>query len=197
MIKVMSTIRFIDDGAGIFIGSVADFNVWSTTLASSLKDYGLTIKDEDWDVALEPGNMIFNLVHILDILFGFDEQGNLITDLYRKDTDSRGYLYYNSCHPNHVFSGIVYSQAMRLKRIINGEDNLQKHLGELKEDFLKSGYPKKLVNNILRKVTATPRTLEKKQPQPRNENVMLISTYGRDAGLCEVVKENCDSILCM
>ena len=64
MTKVMSTIRFIDDGAGIFIGSVADFNVWSTTLASSLKDYGLTIKDEDWDVALEPGNMIFNLVHI-------------------------------------------------------------------------------------------------------------------------------------
>ena len=64
----------------------------------------------------------------------------------------------------------------------------------MKEDFLKAGYPKKLVKKILKKVIATPRSLEKKGPKPRNENVMLISTHGRDTELCEVVKENCDTM---
>ena len=109
---------------------------WTHVKILSLTEYGLTIKDEDWEVAMQPNDM----VHILDIKFGFDEQDNLITHWYRKETDSRGYHCYSSCHPNHVFSGIVYSQAMRLKCIVRKEDSLLEHLNEMKGDVYNSGY---------------------------------------------------------
>ena len=54
-----------------------------------------------------------NLVHILDIMNRFDEKGYLISDLYCRETDSRGHLCYSTC--NHEFSGMVYSPAMQLK----------------------------------------------------------------------------------
>ena len=188
MDKIISTIRFIDDGSGIFKDSKEEFDIWKNTFTRSLNDFGLVIKDEDWDVALKPNDM----VHILDIMYGFDEKGNLITDLYRKDTDSRGYLSYSSCHPNHVFSGIVYSQAIRLKRIINKEESLLKHLNEMKIDFFKAGYPHTLVENIISKVISMPRSLEKNALYPQNNDLILTSTFGRDEILRTTVKEACE-----
>ena len=131
-------------------------------------------------------------MHILDILFGFNENGNLKTDLYRKETDSRGYLHYSSCHPNHVFSGIVYSQGLRLRRIINDDEVLHVRLEELKVDFIASKYPVKLIENIFKKVRELPRTLEKRvRTEELRENVILTSTYGRDNELKTIVEENC------
>ena len=172
MDKIISTIRFIDDGSGLFMGLKEEFEAWKHDFTQSLRDYGLTIKDEDWDVALKPNDM----VHILDIKYGFDEKGNLITDLYRKETDARGYLSYSSCHPNHVFSGIVYSQAMRLKRIINRHESLLEHLNDMKVDFFKAGYPKQLVDNIVKKVILMPKSLEKSPSASRAIKVNEMSS---------------------
>ena len=142
-----------------------------------MRSFGLTIKDEDWDI----GSQLGDTVHILDISFGFDVNGNLITDLYRKETDSRGFLNFSSCHPNHVFSGIVYSQALRLKRIVNKEETFNIRLEELKSDLVASKYPPKMIENIFKKVRALPRTLEKKtKSNELSSNVILTSTYGRD-----------------
>ena len=85
MTNIVSTIRFIDDGGGVFTGTIEEFVNWRRKLTESLKQFGLIIKEEDWSVAANLGET----VHILDILFGFDENGNLKTDLYRKETDSR------------------------------------------------------------------------------------------------------------
>ena len=149
----------------------------------------ITIKDEDWSVAINLGNT----VHILDVTFGFDEEGNIITDLYRKDTDSRGYLHYSSWHPNHVFSGIVYSQALRLRRIINSQEKITARLDELKIDFLAASYPVRLIDHIFNKVKNLPRTLEKKQKNLReSSDVLLTSTFGRDQQLKNIVQETCE-----
>ena len=173
MENIISVKRFIDDGTGIFKGSSEEFDIWKTLFTTKLKKFNLTIKDEDWDIAFKSGNM----VHILDIQYGFDENGSLITDLYRKPTDSRGYLHFNSCHPNHVFSSIVYSQALRLKRIINNEDKLNIHLEEMKIDFLNAKYPKKMIENIINKVKITPRSLEKNVNHIQKEGIILTSTF--------------------
>ena len=136
-----------------------------------MKQFGLTIKDVDWYIA-----NLGKTVHILDILFGFNENWNH----YRKETDSRGYLHYSSCHPNHVFSGIVYSQGLRLRRIINDDEVLHVRLEELKVDFIASKYPVKLIENIFKKVRELPRTLEKRvRTEELRENVILTSTYGQ------------------
>ena len=187
MRNILSTIRFIDDGSGIYKGTEEEFNNWKNEFAGNLVRYGLTIKEEDWDVALKPGDM----VHILDIKYGFDINGKLVTDLYRKDTDSRGYLNFTSAHPNHVFSGIVYSQALRLKRIVNNEETLHKHLDELKTDFRNAKYPVKLIENIIEKVKRIPRSLEKRTSEDNINGIILTGTFGTDKILCDVVNEVC------
>ena len=98
-------------------------------------------------------------VPFLDIQFCFNKDGDLQTDLYIKPTDARSYLNYTSAHPKHTFSRIVYSQCLRLRRIINHQDRLKLRLDELCLAFEKSGYPKSMLQNISAKVLNTPRQL--------------------------------------
>ena len=97
----------------------------------------------------------------LDIQYCLDIDGNLQTDLYVKPTDARSYLNYMSAHPKHTFSGIVYSQCLRLRRIINNSDRLNSRLNELCIAFEKSGYPKDMLKNICDKVKNMPQRIER------------------------------------
>ncbi|MCP4460195.1 MAG: hypothetical protein GY816_19550 [Cytophagales bacterium] len=87
-------------------------------------------------------------VPFLDIRYTFDNEGTLQTDLYVKPTDSRSYLEFGNTHPNHVFSAIVYSQCLRLRRTINCNTRLTHRLDELKQAFMNSNYPERMVNRI-------------------------------------------------
>ena len=48
-------------------------------------------------------------ISFLGIQFCTDSEDELQTDLYIKHTVSRSYLHFNITHPNHVYTGIVYS----------------------------------------------------------------------------------------
>ena len=106
MNNVKEAKRYIDDGAGFYAG------------------YRLFI---DESMIKELGDYVL----FIDIQFCFDLRGRLQTDLYVKPTDARSYLNFNSAHPRHTFSGIVYSQCLRLRRIINNQNRLAKRLNEL------------------------------------------------------------------
>jgi hypothetical protein len=187
MENVYSIKRFIDDGAGIFQGSQRQFQSWKNNLTGALREYHLTIEDSAWQYA-ENGD----LVHFLDIKFGFDYNGDVITDLYRKETDARSYLHFSSCHPNHIFSSIVYSQGIRIRRIVNDNYRLSQHLDELKIAFFKAKYPKKMVNNIIDKVKTLPRILQRRQPKPINDDnkIRVVSTFGADQPLTDILNTN-------
>ena len=43
--------------------------------------------------------------------------GKIVIDLYCKSTDSHQYLYYDSCHTEHINRSIVFSQTFQLKKI--------------------------------------------------------------------------------
>ena len=53
--------------------------------------------------------------------------GKLITGLCSKPTDCHQYLHYESCHPDHTKRSIVYSQALRLKRICSRKSDFKEH----------------------------------------------------------------------
>ena len=144
--------RYIDDGAGFYVGSERSFNAWMNKVNTALNPYGLYI---DESVIKE----VNESVPFLDIQFCFDNEGNLQTDLYVKPTDARSYLNFSSAHPNHTFSGIVYSQCLRLRRIINNQVRLAHRLNELCSAFEKSGYPKTMLENISTKVLHMERQL--------------------------------------
>ena len=83
-------------------------------------------------------------INFLDVTVKVEE-GKISADLYCKPTDGHQYLHYQSCHPNHIKNSIVYSQALRMKRICTHKADLETHLLDLKTWFSKRGYPEKLV----------------------------------------------------
>ena len=188
MMKSVTDIkRYIDDGIGFHTMTKRHFDSWKRSISTKVSVYGLKIKESDWE---EPKQK-HGPIHFLDVQVSFDAKKCLQTDLYQKPTDARCYLNFNSCHPNYSFSGVVYSQALRLRRIINDNDRLSMRLNALKEDFKKCGYPSKLLNNIMDKVKSLSRDLSPKKDSKTSadERIMVVSTYGRDAPLTNILDQ--------
>jgi hypothetical protein len=191
MAKVTSLKRFIDDGSGFFAGTKRQYTEWIGKINQLIRKHGLNI--DEYTIA-DPHQFIA----FLDIQFCFNQDGKLETDLYVKPTDSRSYLQYGSSHPNHIYSGIVYSQCFRLRRIINCNARLHTRISELKEAFKTSNYPQKMIQNIATKVLS----MERKLPNPPNSSnssivvpttpspkkIRVISTFGSDSDLVNVVR---------
>ena len=112
-----------------------------------------------------------------------------------KETDSRSYLNFKSCHPNHIYSGIVFSQCNRLRITINNSDRLKLRLAELKEAFISAGYPNTMIDNISKKVqnserkVATVEAVEITEISSDNSlAINVVSTYGCDEELIKTLK---------
>ena len=145
MINVTEVKRFIDDGAGFFSASLEDFQNWLRKVNEKISVHGLYIDEPNIK-----NNSQF--IDFLDVQYCFDNNGELQTDLFIKETDSRADLNFSSAHPNHTFSGNVYSQCLRLRRIINSTERLEARLDEISKCFKKAGYPVKMINEIKTKV---------------------------------------------
>ena len=103
------------------------------------------------------------------------KEGRIIADLYCKPTDGHQYLYYDSCHTDHIKSSIIFSQTLRLKRICSEKNDLNVHVGNLKTWFGKRGYRYYLIKEQVEKAL---------RPTPSEENnskkvngVSLVVTY--------------------
>ena len=134
----------------------------------------------------------------IDILFCFDKNGKLQTDLFVKPTDARSYLNFSSAHPNHIFSGIVYSQCLRLRRIINDNTRLKQRLSELCQALEKSDYPKKMLINISSKVLNMQRILNQPSNTTKDTNskpILVVSCFGTDDKLVKTLKSQEDDLL--
>ena len=105
MKNVIEIRRFIDDRVGLHTMTRRNFESWKRQVSQRVSEFGLLIKETDWN---EPSER-HGSINFLDVSFGFDDSRNLQTDLYQKPTDSKSYLNFGSCHSNYAFSGIVYS----------------------------------------------------------------------------------------
>ena len=74
------------------------------------------------------------------------------TDLYCKPNNCHQFLEFNSAHPIQNKKSIVYSQGLRIKRLCSKKDAFEKHLESFRSWFGQHGYPKKLVDNQIRRV---------------------------------------------
>ena len=169
--------RFLDDIMGLWTGSRDEFVSWADSVNCKLGAWGLSIKDnkEDvWQFSPPSEYCVF-----LDIRFRFDQQEGLLTDVNIKSTDARVYLHFSSFHPRYTFKSIVYSQCLRYRRIINDDIRLHRRLLELKECFIRSGYPSRLVEGVIQDVSSRRRNLDyKKRDKTPPNKVLWIQTYG-------------------
>ena len=78
--------------------------------------------------------------------------GKLETDLYMKPADCHQYLHYLSSHPEHTKRSIIYSQTLHVNRLCSLEKDFNYHKLNMKERFIKRGYPESVIEKEMQKV---------------------------------------------
>ena len=84
------------------------------------------------------------------------KNNTLQTLLYKKPTHSKTYLHPTSSHPPHIFASIIFSQALRYKRICSDKEELNLQLTTLKNALTALGYKPKTVKNQIIKAMSIP-----------------------------------------
>ena len=69
-----------------------------------------------------------------------------------KPTDHYQYLHYLSSHPKHTKRSIVYSQTLRVKRLCSLEEDFSYNKLNMKEWYIKKGYPESVIEKEMKKV---------------------------------------------
>ena len=82
--------------------------------------------------------------------------GEFITNLYCKATDGHQYLYVESCHPSHTKSSIIFSQALRMRRICSKKSDLVANVGKLKDWLEERAYPEDMINKETKRALKSP-----------------------------------------
>jgi hypothetical protein len=90
-------------------------------------------------------------IHFLGVTVRKDTYGNLSTTLYTKPTDAHMYLHYTSFHPKHQKKSILYSQALRIRRICSTEESFLECSKLLTDNLHAHGYPKALIREAIKK----------------------------------------------
>ena len=100
--------------------------------------------------------------------------GKLETDLYMKPTDRHQYLHYLSSYPEHTKHSIVYSQTLRVNRLCSLEKDFNYHKLNMKEWFIKRGYPESVIDKEMKKVRFSEQGQKSKKVE---KGVPFVVTY--------------------
>ena len=107
--------------------------------------------------------------------------GSLSTGLYRKPTDRNTLLHHDSFHPEHIKKSIVYSQALRVRRICSDGTESELELNRLRSHFLERGYKLDFVNSEIDRARIRSRESLLSKTEDRHSNranmVPFIVTY--------------------
>ena len=100
--------------------------------------------------------------------------GQLTTDLHSKFTDKHQYLHYTSAHPDHTKRSIVFSQALRVRRICSNKTDFERHLDDMESWFQARGYPKRVVQKEMSKVRFNKENSNTKQNKSKRVTFVVI-----------------------
>ena len=69
-----------------------------------------------------------------------------------KPTDRHEYFHYVFSHPEHTKCSVVYSQTLLVNRLCSSDKDFNYHKLNMKEWFIKRGYPESAIEKELIKV---------------------------------------------
>ena len=115
-------------------------------------------------------------VNFLDVVISNDN-GDFASDLYCKPTDCHQFLDFGSCHPAHVKKSIIYSQALRIKRLCSSQRDFENHLLEMKSWFCNRNYPEDIVDSELNKASFRSRQGLLERKNRRASGVPFVVTF--------------------
>ena len=94
-----------------------------------------------------------NEIPFLDVLVKKEDNGELQTGVYRKETNKSIYIHWNSHAPKQWKIGTLRGMIRRVYDICSNEENMTKELKHIKEVFTEiNGYPRNLVESTMEKV---------------------------------------------
>jgi hypothetical protein len=159
--------RYIDDILVIWKGTVEQLNIFMTKINLLHPSIKFTC---EFDSANRSTTYLDTTISL--------KNDAINTDLYRKPTDRVQYLLPSSCHPNHIFTNVPFSLALRIVRICSTSEALDRRLNELSEMLLSRSYNKNNIKNAISKARDLDRviTLEK-VIRASNERIVLALTY--------------------
>ena len=126
-------------------------------------------------------------VNFLDLTINLLDQ-ELETNLYCKPTDCHQFLDFNSAHPLHIKTYIVYSQGLRIKRSCSSNLAIENHMKNLRGWFRNRGYPKNLVDNQLKRVIETS-SISRCTRQRENGVPLVLTDHPRFSRVNSIIKQ--------
>ena len=126
--------RYIDDIFFIFFGTTQEL----LHQFSTINELHPTIK-----YSIEYSHTHINF---LDTTIHIGQNRKLYSTLYKKPTDTNALLHYQSYHPDTTKRSIIYTQALRYRRLITDDDQLLLELRNLHTILRARGYPKPVID---------------------------------------------------
>ena len=127
-------------------------------------------------------------MNFLDLTIYLDNENKIHHKLFIKPTDARSYLNTNSFHPKHVISSIPFSQMIRVIKRNTDEDSCVEDLNVLKDDLIKSGYNREVLENIQKKAFERVARPKIKTPIVNNTIIFTVDYFDEIKALQELIK---------
>ena len=102
----------------------------------------------------------------------------MLCDIFYKETDTREYLPFTSCHVHHIKVNIPYNLFRSLCTIVEDRCILKDRISDLKHHLIKCKYPMKIINSAIVKATNIDQTqLRTIKEKETSEVLVFVSTY--------------------
>ena len=124
-----------------------------------------------------------NQVHFLDTTLFINKEQKLESTLYVKPTEICSLLHKQSFHPETCKQSVIYSQALRYRRIITDNETLRTKLGKLKTYLIRRGYSIQEINQQFQKVQQLSQTdalFGSSQPAKQGRILPFIIPYDKN-----------------
>lgn len=103
----------------------------------------------------------------------------LHTELYRKSSDKYPLLCFKGCHPRTMVKSILYSQSLRVRRILAIDDKFEHTLDVMSYKFKERGYPPQLISRQRKKICNIDhqQALYKENPLNKSPRILFILSF--------------------
>ena len=175
-------IRFIDDIFAIWTHGIEKLQQFLTYM----NEFHPTIKF-DYTYSHES-------VNFLDTTIYTNPNDKLESDLHIKPTDRTFMLHYNSFHPQSCKNAIIYSQALRYRRIITDNDKLHNRLNHLLVALIHRGYTHDNImtafNKALKHTTQNELLNNEKNPKTNNSPIFSIQYNNNTKYITHILRKH-------
>ncbi|CAJ0967399.1 unnamed protein product [Ranitomeya imitator] len=131
--QILGWYRYIDDVLFIWHGPVLELQEFMLGLNNNGSNIKLTYTYHQKEISF------------LDITLRVQENGEIYTDMYRKETSVNALLHFSSSHPPSTMRAIPIGQLLRARRICASDSSFERQAVELGERFRQRGYSRRTV----------------------------------------------------